>query len=55
MSEQGYTLGKLLDGNKCLLLLDTGVSKSFMSKSYYMQCKFTSLFYPNLHQKHKEF
>ena len=39
ISEQGYTLGKLLDGRECQLLLDTGVSKSFMSKSYYMQCK----------------
>ena len=37
--ENGYTLGKLLDGTKCQLLLDTGVNKSFMSKSFYMQCK----------------
>ena len=39
ISEQGYTLGKLLDGTECQLQLDTGVSKLFMSKSYYMQCK----------------
>ena len=39
ISEQGYTLGKLLDGTECQLLLDTGVSKSFMSKSYYIHCK----------------
>ena len=39
MSESGYTLGRLLDGTKCQLLLDMGVSKSFMSKSFYMQCK----------------
>ena len=39
MSENGYTLGRLLDGLECLLLLDTGASKSFMSKSFYMQCK----------------
>ena len=39
ISEQGYTLGKLLDGTECQLLLDTGASKLFMSKSYYMQCK----------------
>ena len=32
ISEQGYMLGKLLDGTECQLLLDTGVSKSFMSK-----------------------
>ena len=36
MSEHGYTLGRLLDGTECQLLLDTGVSKSFMSKSFYM-------------------
>ena len=32
-------LGKLLDGTECQLLLDTGASKSFMSKSFYMHCK----------------
>ena len=37
--ENGYTLGRLLDGTKCKLLLGTSVSKSFMSKSFYMQCK----------------
>ena len=36
ISGQGYMLGKLLDGTECQLLLDTGASKSFMSKSYYM-------------------
>ena len=39
ISEHGYTLGRLLDGTKCQLLLDMGASKSFMSKSFYMQCK----------------
>ena len=39
ISEQGYTLGKLLDRTECQLLLDTGASKSFMSESYYMHCK----------------
>ena len=39
MSENGYTLGRLLDGTKCWLLLDTDASKSFMSKSFYMKCK----------------
>ena len=39
ISENGYNLGRLLDGMKCQLLLDTGVSKSFMSKSFYMHCK----------------
>ena len=36
ISENGYTLGRLLDSMKCQLLLDTGASKSFMSKSFYM-------------------
>ena len=39
ISEHGYTSGKLLDGTECQLLLDTGKSKSFMSKSFYMQSK----------------
>ena len=30
ISGSGYTLGRLLDGMKCQLLLDTGASKSFM-------------------------
>ena len=34
ISEQGYTLGKLLDGTECQILLDIGASESFMSKSY---------------------
>ena len=39
ISESGYTLGRLLDGTKYQLPLDTGASKSFMSKSFYMCCK----------------
>ena len=39
ISEHGYTLGRLLDGTECQLLLDMGASKSFMSKSFYIQCK----------------
>ena len=39
ISEQDYTIGKLLDGTGCEILLDTGASKSFMSKSHYLQCK----------------
>ena len=31
LSEQGYTVGKLLDGIECQILLDMGVSKPFMS------------------------
>ena len=36
ISEQGYTMGKLLDVTECQILLDAEASKSFMSKSYYM-------------------
>ena len=39
ISEQGYTIEKLLHGTECQLLLDMGASKSFMSKSHYLQCK----------------
>ena len=39
ISEHGDISGRLLDGTECQLLLDTGASKSFMSKSFYMQCK----------------
>ena len=39
ITEQGYTVGKLLDGTECQILLDTGASKSFMSKSQYLHCK----------------
>ena len=39
ISEPGYTVGKLLDGSECQILLDTGASKSFMSKSHYLHCK----------------
>ena len=39
ISGQGYTNGKLLDNTECSILIDTGSSKSYMLKSYYMQCK----------------
>ena len=39
ISEQGYTVGKLLDGSECQILLDTGASKSFTSKAHYLHCK----------------
>ena len=39
ISEQGYTTGKLLDSTECQILLDTGASKSFISKLYYLHCK----------------
>ena len=36
---QGFASGKLLDGTECQILLDTSTTKSYMSKSYYLQCK----------------
>ena len=36
---QGFASGNLLDGMECQILLDTGATKSYMSKSYYLQCK----------------
>ena len=36
---QGFASGKLLNGTECQILLDTGVTKSYTSKSYYLQCK----------------
>ena len=33
---QGFASGKLLDGTKCKILLDTGATKSYMPKSYYL-------------------
>ena len=39
ISKSGYTVGKLVDWMECQILLDTGASKSFMSKSYYSCCK----------------
>ena len=37
--EQGYMVGKLLDGSEYQILLDTGASKLFMSKPHYLRCK----------------
>ena len=36
---QGFASGKLLDGMEYQILLDTGATKSYMSKSYYFRCK----------------
>ena len=36
---QGFASRKLLDGKECQILLDTGATKSYMSKSYYLRCK----------------
>ena len=32
-------MGRLMNGKECQILLDTGASMSFMSKSYYLRCK----------------
>ena len=39
ISGHWYTSGKLMDKTECTILIDTGASKSYMSKSYYMRCK----------------
>ena len=39
ITTRGYTKGKLTDGMECDILVDTGTSKSYMSKSYFMRCK----------------
>ena len=39
ITEKGYTVGKLLEGTECQILLDNGACKSFMSKSHYLHCK----------------
>ena len=39
ITSQGIASGKLLNGTECQILLDMGVTKSYMSKSYYLQCK----------------
>ena len=38
-SEQGFVMGKLKNGEEFQILLDTGASKLYMSKSYYLRCK----------------
>ena len=39
ISEEGFVKGKLIKGEECQILLDTGASKLYMSKSYYLRCK----------------
>ena len=36
MTARGYTKGQLLDGTDCEILIDTGTSKYYMSKSYFL-------------------
>ena len=39
ISEKGFVMGRILNGEECQILLDTDMSKSYMSKSYYLRCK----------------
>ena len=39
ISKPAYTVGKLMDGTECQILLFTGASKSFMSNPFYLDCK----------------
>ena len=39
ISEQGFVMGKLLNGEECQILLDRGASKLYMSKTYYLRSK----------------
>ena len=39
ISGQGYTVGKLADKTNCNILIDTGTSQSYMSKTFYIQSK----------------
>ena len=39
ISEQGFVMGKLMNGEECQILLDMGARKSYMSKSYYLRCE----------------
>ena len=54
ISGQGFTMGKLLDGTGCQILFDTGVSKFYMSKSFYLKCK-TLHPLPKFASTHREF
>ena len=37
ITSHGYTKGNFLDGTECDILVDTGTSKSYMSKSCFMR------------------
>ena len=54
MTARGYTRSQLLDGTDCDVLIDTGASKSHMSKSYFLQCKLLHVM-PKFTSQQKEF
>ena len=37
ISEQGFVMGGILNGEECQILLDACASKSYISKSYYLK------------------
>ena len=39
ITSQGFASEKLLDGTECQILFDTGATKPYMSKFYYLRCK----------------
>ena len=39
ISEQGFVMDRISNGEECQILLDMGASKSYMLKSYYLRCK----------------
>ena len=39
ITARGYTKGQLLDGTDWEILIDTGMCKSYVSTSYFLQCK----------------
>ena len=49
---QGFASGKLLDGMECQILLDTGATKSYMSKFTICDVRLY-MHYPNSLQTHK--
>ena len=42
MTARGYTRGHLLDGTDCDVLIYTGASKSYMSKSFFFAMQVTA-------------
>ena len=54
ISEQGFVMGRILNGEECQILFDTGASKSYMSKCYCLRCKHYMIC-PNLLPKHRGF
>ena len=54
ISEQGYTMGKLLDGTECQLLLDMGPANPSCQNHIICAASHSTL-YLSFHSKYKEF